>query len=153
MQWAVFENPPLSRYTRGHVAILGDAAHASTPHQGAGAGQAIEDVHVLMELLGDARVVTRPHAQAAFHAYDAIRRPRSQQVVTTSRDMGSLLSLRLDMTDLEETDLIGTLNKRLGWLWDLDVPDQAERARRIMVKHFDHLSWLPSSTTEIIAVS
>jgi 2-polyprenyl-6-methoxyphenol hydroxylase-like FAD-dependent oxidoreductase len=38
---------PLPAYHSGRVAILGDAAHAMTPHLGQGACQAIEDAVVL----------------------------------------------------------------------------------------------------------
>ncbi|CAG8890682.1 unnamed protein product [Penicillium egyptiacum] len=138
IRWAVFDNPPISTYTRNNIAILGDAAHASTPHQGAGAGQAIEDVHVLAELLGDPRVLRREQVKAAFHAYDAMRRPRSQWVVRTSRDMGHLLSLSLDAVKGEE-ELKHLLNKRMGLLWDLDIPGQAEIAQKVMLQH---LSWV-----------
>ena len=37
---------------RGHVLLIGDAAHATTPHVGYGAGMAIEDAVVLGELAG-----------------------------------------------------------------------------------------------------
>lgn len=30
-----------------------------------------------------------------------------------------------------------TLNRRLKWLWDLDVQDQVERAREKMVKYLE----------------
>lgn len=76
-QWAVFEHPALSTYTRSRVAILGDAAHASTPHQGAGAVQAIEDALVLAELLGDFRVRTVSDVKVVFKAYDEVRLPRN----------------------------------------------------------------------------
>ena len=32
--WALFEYPPAETYFKGRVCLLGDAAHASTPHQG-----------------------------------------------------------------------------------------------------------------------
>ena len=38
-QWAIFDlgkNPPPT-YTKGRIAIIGDAAHATSPHHGAGA--------------------------------------------------------------------------------------------------------------------
>ena len=50
--WALFEHSDLPSYWKGKVALLGDAAHASTPHQGAGAGMGIEDAFVLGGLLG-----------------------------------------------------------------------------------------------------
>ncbi|MCS6948135.1 MAG: FAD-dependent oxidoreductase [Steroidobacteraceae bacterium] len=37
---------------RGRIVLLGDAAHATTPHLGQGAAQAVEDAVVLGELLG-----------------------------------------------------------------------------------------------------
>lgn len=133
-QWAIFEHPHISTYARSKVAILGDAAHASTPHQGAGAGQAIEDAHVLAELLADPRVVDAEHAVAALKAYDVVRRPRSQRVVTTSGEAARLLCLRLEGVGDDEEKLKKTLQERLKWLWDLDVQDQVERARAIMVE-------------------
>lgn len=136
-QWAIFDHPPISTYTRGRVAILGDAAHASTPHQGAGAGQAIEDSHVLAELLGDPRVIESEHAVEAFQAYDAVRRPRSQRVVTSSKENAYLLCLCLDGVGDEEDKLRETFQQRLRWLWDIDIEDQAERARRIMLEKIE----------------
>lgn len=49
---------------KGHVMLIGDAAHATTPHLGQGAGMAIEDSLVLAEEL--ARADTVPQAFAAF---------------------------------------------------------------------------------------
>lgn len=36
--WALFDLSPAPSYYAGNIAILGEAAHASTPFQGAGAG-------------------------------------------------------------------------------------------------------------------
>ncbi|KAJ5167762.1 uncharacterized protein N7482_003356 [Penicillium canariense] len=137
-QWAIFEHPPISTFFRSRVAILGDAAHASTPHQGAGAGQAIEDAHVLAELLGDARVKSVQHARAGFKAYDEIRRPRSQRVVTSSKENADLLCLCLDGVGANEAKLKETFQSRLHWLWDLDVQEQADQARRKMLEYFEY---------------
>ncbi|KAJ5681046.1 hypothetical protein N7536_012185 [Penicillium majusculum] len=136
-QWAIFEHPHISTYTRSKVAILGDAAHASTPHQGAGAGQAIEDAHVLAELLSDPRVSSVDDIVAAFKAYDDIRRPRSQRVVTSSKENADIFCLCFDGVRDDPVKLKETLNRRLKWLWDLDVQDQVERARDKMVEYLD----------------
>ncbi|RYF44442.1 MAG: hypothetical protein EOO38_17910, partial [Cytophagaceae bacterium] len=51
--WALFNHPPATTYysTKPLICLVGDAAHASTPHQGAGAGMCIEDVYILSQLL------------------------------------------------------------------------------------------------------
>lgn len=136
-QWAIFEHPPISTFCRSRVAILGDAAHASTPHQGAGAGQAIEDAHVLAELLGDARVKSGQDVVAAFRAYDEVRRPRSQRVVTSSKENAYLLCLCMDGVGDDQAKLKETFEQRLRWLWDLDVSDQVEQARGRMAVYLD----------------
>ncbi|KAL4944955.1 hypothetical protein BDV06DRAFT_62884 [Aspergillus oleicola] len=136
-QWALFEHPHISTFARSRVAILGDAAHASTPHQGAGAGQAIEDAHVLAEVLGNPRVLTSKDAIAAFKGYDAVRRPRSQRVVSSSAENAYLLCLRLEGVGDDEEKLTKTLQERLRWLWDEDVQGQADRARDIMLEEIN----------------
>lgn len=133
-QWAIFEHPHISTYARSRVAILGDAAHASTPHQGAGAGQAIEDAHALAELLGDPQVTQAEHAIAALQAYDVIRRPRSQRVVTTSKENALLLCLCLDGVENDEDKIQETLQERLRWLWDVDVEAEVQRGRQTMLE-------------------
>ncbi|CAG8936485.1 unnamed protein product [Penicillium salamii] len=133
-QWAIFEHPHISTYARSRVVIMGDAAHASTPHQGAGAGQAIEDAHVLAELLNDAGVKNVDDAVLAFQAYDSIRRPRSQRVVTSSKENADLLCLCLEGVSDDSDRLKETLNARFGWLWNLDVQGQAQQAREKMAQ-------------------
>lgn len=132
-QWAIFDHPAISTYARSRVAILGDAAHASTPHQGAGAGQAIEDSHILAELLGDPRVTRAEDVIEAFRAYDTVRRPRSQRVVTSSKENAYLLCLSLDGVGDDEERLRETFQQRLRWLWDVDVAEDAQRAKREMM--------------------
>ena len=55
--WSIHAiDPPLGSYSRGQVAILGDAAHGMLPHLGAGAGQGIEDALVIVTLLKHPRM-------------------------------------------------------------------------------------------------
>jgi 2-polyprenyl-6-methoxyphenol hydroxylase-like FAD-dependent oxidoreductase len=46
----IVDRPPLRRWGRGRVTLLGDAAHATTPNLGQGACMALEDAVVLASL-------------------------------------------------------------------------------------------------------
>lgn len=128
--WALFDHPPAPTYYQGRLAILGDGAHASTPHQGAGAGQAIEDAYVLTHLLGN--VDSKEGIEDAFRAYDTVRRPRSQKVVTTSRDAGRLYEFE-DETIGTDLDLMKKkLTTLYDWIWYEDLPQQLKRAQDVM---------------------
>ena len=76
---------PLDSFTAGRVALLGDAAHAVTPDIGQGACLAIEDAVVLAAELSAAAV------PAALNAYDAARRPRTQELARRSGRIGRML--------------------------------------------------------------
>ena len=69
---------------------------------------------------------------AAFKAYDAVRRPRSQRVVTSSKEQADLLCLSLDGVGGDEDKLRAAFEERLRWLWDGDVEGEVERARDLM---------------------
>lgn len=83
-KWAMFHSPHDQPYYRGRICVLGDAAHATTPHMGAGAGMAIEDGFILGRLLG--AIDSSARLPDVFRAYDAVRRPRTQKVVRESKD-------------------------------------------------------------------
>lgn len=128
--WALFDHPPAPTYFKGHFALLGDAAHASTPHQGAGAGQAIEDAFILSNLLGQVNSVDE--IEKAFHAYDAVRRPRSQKVVATSRDAAKIYEFEDEKLKSNLVMIKKTLEMRYDWIWNEDLPQQLKTAEAIM---------------------
>lgn len=78
----------------------------------------------------------------AFRAYDDIRRPRSQRVVTSSKENADLLCLCFEGVKDDPERLKEAFGQRLGWLWDLDVEDQVERARQKMVEYLEGSSSL-----------
>ncbi|WP_425956515.1 FAD-dependent monooxygenase [Xylanimonas sp. McL0601] len=76
---------PLPSFGRGRVALVGDAAHAMTPHLGQGANQAIVDAATLVRLLdaGGRRGIGE-----ALREYDRRRRPRARVVTRASELVG-----------------------------------------------------------------
>ena len=67
-------------WSRGRVALGGDATHACTPHITQGAGMALEDALVLADELGDGQPV-----EQALKAYAERRYPRAKFVQDVSR--------------------------------------------------------------------
>jgi 2-polyprenyl-6-methoxyphenol hydroxylase-like FAD-dependent oxidoreductase len=63
----------LPTWTRGTVALLGDAAHAMEPNLGQGAAQSIEDAEALLVALRQGGELS-----SALAAYAAARRPRAR---------------------------------------------------------------------------
>ena len=80
----ISDRPPLSRWHRGRVVLLGDAAHPMTPNLGQGGCQAIEDAVVLDECLATGDLA------AALPAYQARRIRRTSDIVTASRRIGAV---------------------------------------------------------------
>lgn len=128
--WALFDHPPASTYYRkGRICLLGDAAHASTPHQGSGAGMAIEDALVLTQLL--AEVGNKSQLEKAFKTYDTVRRERTQKLVTTSRDAGCLYEFQKPGVGDDVEALRADLEGRMRWVWDLDLKQHVAEAKSL----------------------
>lgn len=81
----IYDRPPLRSWSRGHITLLGDAAHPMTPNLGQGACQALEDAVVLARCLRN-----EPTVPAALAAYEAARRQRTSAIVLRSRRIGSV---------------------------------------------------------------
>ncbi len=73
---AIESMPPIPRWSRGRVTLVGDAVHAPSPSSGQGASLAIESAIELARCLRD-----RPDPQSAFESYEHLRRARVARVV------------------------------------------------------------------------
>lgn len=150
--WAMFDHPSTPTYFKNRVCILGDAAHASeslhlccswhscmlltlmkaTPYQGAGAGMAIEDALIMSSVM--ALVISAEEIPRAFQVFDTIQRPRSQKVVTTSREAGLLYHMQLPNVG-DDLELIKhQLGTRMKWIWDADLEARVTEAEMLFSK-------------------
>lgn len=75
-------HPALPSFTRGNVALLGDAAHAMTPSLGRGACEAILDAAALVRALRDVRESS--DLAGALARYDRERRRPTQRAAARS---------------------------------------------------------------------
>ncbi|ROV99928.1 hypothetical protein VMCG_06182 [Cytospora schulzeri] len=84
--WQLMDMEKLPTWTTGKLALLGDAAHPFTPHQGQGAGQAIEDAAALSVVLPKG---TSPEAvHERLELYEKIRYTRAHHIQEYSRQAG-----------------------------------------------------------------
>jgi salicylate hydroxylase len=116
-KWALCGVDPSGPWTRGRVALLGDAAHAMLPFAAQGAAMAIEDAAVLARLLcGDAGTVDSRLAR-----YAAVRRPRVAAVVELARRNGAIYHLSGPAAIARDAAmrLMGPRRvlRRMDWIW------------------------------------
>lgn len=117
--WAL-NTVSLDHWTRGNVALVGDAAHAMVPFQAQGAAMGIEDAAVLAPLLAE-----KATAAEAFEAYETVRRPRAMAVAAVSARNGTIFhlpwpaSLGRDLV-MRAQGSRGHL-RRLGWIYGHDA--------------------------------
>ena len=78
--WALFDRPPLSKWTDNNVALLGDACHPMLPFLAQGAAMSIEDSYVLAHCLA-----SDSHTQTALQTYQNIRLPRTRKIQLNAR--------------------------------------------------------------------
>lgn len=80
----VYDLASLPNWSRGRVALLGDAAHAVSSSSGQGASLAAEDALVLAACLRDL-----PTPEKAFTAYELRRRDRVERIAAEGRRRGN----------------------------------------------------------------
>jgi 2-polyprenyl-6-methoxyphenol hydroxylase-like FAD-dependent oxidoreductase len=81
--YPIYDIPTQPIWHKGPVALIGDAAHATSPSAGQGASLALEDAIVLAKCLRDL-----PEADTAFRTFEQLRRERAEKVVKASRKLG-----------------------------------------------------------------
>jgi salicylate hydroxylase len=83
--WALFDRPPLSRWSVGRVTLLGDACHPMLPFMAQGAAQAIEDAATLAAILARDGAADIPHALRVYEAVRLSRTARIQGLATQNK--------------------------------------------------------------------
>ncbi len=82
--YPIYDMPELPHWAKGHILLMGDAAHAVAPHSGQGASMAIEDGLVLAACLE-----AEDGMHEAFARFFELRQPRTQKVIRIGRAAGS----------------------------------------------------------------
>jgi 2-polyprenyl-6-methoxyphenol hydroxylase-like FAD-dependent oxidoreductase len=74
----------LPTWSRGRTILIGDAAHATSPHAGQGASLALEDAIRLSRLMRDQQDLA-----VTFARFEVERRPRAERIVARARRNGN----------------------------------------------------------------
>ncbi|CAD0055842.1 unnamed protein product [Aureobasidium pullulans] len=82
--WQLRDQDPLPTYIKGRTVIIGDAAHAMTPHQGQGGNQAIEDAEGFFLFKG--QHINRASVPSILQDFDRVRRERASTIQMHTRD-------------------------------------------------------------------
>jgi salicylate hydroxylase len=94
------------------VILLGDAAHAPLPHQGQGAGLAIEDAYALGALL--ARGGLKDYG-SVFESFENLRKRRAWMVQAYSRVAGRAYKFTGDAAARRDANW-PSVPRRIGWI-------------------------------------
>jgi salicylate hydroxylase len=86
-RWGIYDRAPLPYWSKGRIALMGDAAHPMVPHVGQGAGQAIEDGFTLAVLLEGC---TTGDVADRLKLYETLRLERTRRVQALARAAGKL---------------------------------------------------------------
>ncbi|MCI2947908.1 2-polyprenyl-6-methoxyphenol hydroxylase-like FAD-dependent oxidoreductase [Staphylococcus caledonicus] len=107
LQHDMYDMKPLKTFVYGRTLLLGDAAHATTPNMGQGAGQAMEDAIVLANCLAEYDV------NKALTRYDKLRVKHTAKVIKRSRKIGTIAQKDNKLTVSLRNGLMKRMPKRL----------------------------------------
>ncbi|WP_439484347.1 FAD-dependent monooxygenase [Cyclobacterium plantarum] len=81
--YPIYEMPPINKWYGDNFCLIGDAAHAISPHTGQGASLALEDAAILSRCLEK----YTDHNQA-FKVFQGLRQERVQKIISQARKVG-----------------------------------------------------------------
>lgn len=129
LKWALYDVPPLSHWSQGPVALLGDAAHPMLPFLAQGAAMAIEDAAVLANCMGR----YSHDIASAMRRYERARRRRTAKVQNAARSNGRIYHMGATEAVLRNMFLRLAGGKALlrsyNWLYDWKTAPPGSAAR------------------------
>ncbi|ETN47246.1 uncharacterized protein HMPREF1541_01438 [Cyphellophora europaea CBS 101466] len=128
--WAIFDlhDNPVPSVNKGRILLAGDAAHATSPHKGSGAGLAIEDSAVLAELLADEKVTSAADLDTVFTTFNKLRKERGQWLVKASRRAGDLYEWRAENVGKNFENIEEEINRSNAVISQVNVREMCNEA-------------------------
>jgi len=134
---AIHIMPPVPRWHRGRMVLVGDAVHAPSNSTGQGASLAVESAIQLARCLRDL-----PDASSAFAAYEALRRARVEKITKRGAKLNHAKTpgpVARKMMQLVMPLMFKAMNpeKTLGWEqrytidWEVPVANSGTQSARL----------------------
>lgn len=118
--YPIYDMPPLAKWHTKNICLIGDAAHAISPHTGQGASLALEDSAVLAKCL-----FKYLNAELAFSVFQELRQKRVAKVVAQARKIGSAKSkanpIATFFRDIFLKYFIDQEKKKMDWIYAYKV--------------------------------
>ncbi len=121
--WGLFRHPVAEQWSKGNVALLGDAAHPTLPFLAQGANLAIEDAFVLARCC-----LENSDLSVAFAMYQGLRKPRVTRAIAAAQANArnyhlAGLKRQIAFAGLKTLGAVApnAFLVRLSWLYDHDV--------------------------------
>jgi 2-polyprenyl-6-methoxyphenol hydroxylase-like FAD-dependent oxidoreductase len=130
---ATLDVATLPTWSRRRTLLIGDAAHATSPHAGQGASLALEDAMRLGQLMQDGQKLGGQELGLTFQQFEDERRPRAEKIVALARRNGNrkreFSATGAWIRDRMLKLLIPITAKGMDWMYAYD-PRAAEPPRR-----------------------
>lgn len=152
IKWGIydlFDNPVTTYVSKGgRMCILGDAAHGSAPHHGAGAGFGIEDALVLAIAMEGAVGALKESSKAtksdvirvALATYERVRLQRTRWLVESSRYLGELYEWQTECGS-NGPKMLHEVERRGHKIWDYDIDGMVRVTKELLEHKFKELDF------------
>ncbi|HEY8958539.1 FAD-dependent monooxygenase, partial [Chitinophaga sp.] len=114
--YPIYDMPQLEKWYTKNICLIGDAAHAISPHTGQGASLALEDSAVLAKCLAK-----YAEPEKAFSVFQALRQKRVEKVVAQARKIGKSKSkanpVATFFRDIFLKHFINLEKKKMDWVY------------------------------------
>ncbi|CDK28010.1 unnamed protein product [Kuraishia capsulata CBS 1993] len=123
--YGLYDREKLDTWVDGNVLLIGDAAHPGLPHQGANAGQAIEDAYALAITLKYSEVDDdrRKNLNKWLKVFERARKDHAEGVALTSRRMGHVFN---ELVDNEKA--VKIIKDNFRWIFNSDPSTEVQKA-------------------------
>ncbi|MET3878613.1 NAD(P)/FAD-dependent oxidoreductase [Chitinophaga sp. OAE865] len=120
--YPIYDMPQLEKWYTKNICLIGDAAHAISPHTGQGASLALEDSAILAKCL-----TKYGEPEKAFQVFQALRQKRVEKVVAQARKIGKSKSkanpVATFFRDIFLKHFISLEKKKMDWVYSYKVDE------------------------------